>query len=93
MSVYRPRSKGAYTSPFFQYDFQLNGRRFHGSTGATTRREALEVEHQERAEAKSAGDDSTIEGGFARWWNEVGQHDADAHGTTFPRLEALQDTA
>lgn len=43
MSVYRPKGKR-----FWLYDFRLNGTRFHGSTGKTTKREAAAVEHQLR---------------------------------------------
>jgi integrase len=47
MSVYRdPRS------PFWQFDFQWRGHRFHGSTKATTRREAEVIERAEREKAK-----------------------------------------
>lgn len=92
MSVYRPRKKnGAYATPFFQFDFESGGRRFHGSTRATSRRAALEVERRQRLAAKSAGDYTTIAGAFGRFWTEVGQYGADAEGTTFPRLAVLQD--
>ena len=46
MSVYRPAGK-----PHFHYDFQFRGRRFHGSTGCTTRRAAEEFERRERHKA------------------------------------------
>lgn len=43
MSVYKdPRS------PFWEFDFQLGGHRFHSSTKCTTRREAEAVERSER---------------------------------------------
>lgn len=91
MSVYRPRKKdGGFASPFWHYDFQRGGRRFHGSTGKTTRREASEVEGRKKLAAKAAGDESTIAGAFGRFWLEVGQHDGDPD-TTFYRLERLQD--
>jgi integrase len=47
MSVY-PDAR----SPFWQYDFQYRGRRFFGSTGARSRREAERVEHAEREKAR-----------------------------------------
>lgn len=43
MSVYRPKGRR-----FWLYDFQLNGTRFHGSTGKTTKRDATAVEHELR---------------------------------------------
>jgi hypothetical protein len=46
MSVYKnPRS------PFWQYDFQIGSRRFHGSTKARTERDAEAVERVERERA------------------------------------------
>lgn len=50
MSVYKPKS-----SPYFHFDFVWKGRRFHGTTGAKTKREALRVEEAERAKARGGG--------------------------------------
>ncbi len=47
MSVYKPSG-----SPFYQYDFQMRGRRFHGSTKCKSRREAEAVERGDREGAK-----------------------------------------
>ena len=59
MSVYLPRDKvGRPKSRIYQYDFRLTpagerqSRRFYGSTGQRTRKEALEVEQTLRARAK-----------------------------------------
>ena len=46
MSVYKPKN-----STIYLYDFQHRGRRFHGSTGQKTKREAERVETRRRAEA------------------------------------------
>jgi len=46
MSVYKPKN-----STLYLYDFQHRGRRFHGSTGQKTKREAERVEARKRAEA------------------------------------------
>ncbi len=46
MSVYRPKN-----SPYWHYDFQLQGVRFHGSTGTTQKRSAEAIERQRRTEA------------------------------------------
>jgi len=46
MSVYKPQN-----SSIFLYDFQMRGRRFHGSTGQKTKRAAEQVENKVRAEA------------------------------------------
>lgn len=50
MSVYKPKN-----SPYFHFDFVWQGRRFHGSTGARTKREALRHEERERAKARNGG--------------------------------------
>lgn len=50
MSVYKPKN-----SPYFHFDFVWKGRRFHGSTGARTKREALRHEERERAKARNGG--------------------------------------
>lgn len=83
MSVFiRPDSKdGAYS-----YDFRLSGRRFSGSTGCTSRREARRVEEARRAEARlelaaekaQLGPNLTIEQACARYWKEKAAHRADA---------------
>ena len=39
MPVYKRKN-----TPFYVYDFQVNGRRFYGSTGAKSKREAERVE-------------------------------------------------
>jgi integrase len=64
------RRKG---SPFFWYSFNLNGRRFRGSTGKATKREAEEVERDQRALAKrSHGNrsDWALEAVLSAYWNE-----------------------
>ena len=40
-------------SPFWRFDFQINGHRFFGSTKATTKRQAEAVERAEREMAKA----------------------------------------
>lgn len=91
MSVYRPKDRnGRPKSPHWHYDFVLDGRRFSGSTGETTRAAAERVERLRREEAARPRDDTTIDGAFALWWEERGRHDSGAD-TTFARLERLQD--
>jgi integrase len=83
MSVYRHRN-----SPYWQFDFQLRGYRFSGSTEVPKRhakREAEAVETQERRAAERLVEEIRQSGrqpmtfGLAadRWWNEVGQHSAE----------------
>ncbi|WP_374939321.1 tyrosine-type recombinase/integrase [Mesorhizobium sp. NBSH29] len=80
----------------YSYDFQFRGRRFSGSTGKTSKREAQLVEKLRREEAKAAFDEEraafspeiTIEAAAARYWEEVGQHHRNA-ATTLWSLEWL----
>jgi integrase len=81
MSVYKPA-----VSPFYHYDFQWRGARFHGSTKRTDKREAQAVEKAERERVKhttapvtSAG--MTLDRAAGRYWHEAGQHEAGAENT------------
>jgi integrase len=81
MSVYRPKG-----SPFYHFDFQHRGHRFHGSTRQTERRAAEAVERAERERVKrqataKAGDGMTLDHAAGRYWQEVGQHQAGAENT------------
>ena len=83
MSVYRdPRS------PYWQFDFQIGGRRFHGSTKATSKRQAEQIERGERerakrlvAQARAATTSLRLDDVAGRYWQEVGQHHAGADNT------------
>lgn len=46
MSVFKKKG-----SPYYHYDFQFRGRRYHGSTGCRGKRDAEEVERRERQKA------------------------------------------
>src|SRR5687768_10792520 len=80
-------------TPFWWYDFTVNGRRFRGSTGRTGKREALGVEEARRAEAKTR---VPVEGRWrvstltGTYWAQRGQEHA-AHATTWYQLEKLND--
>jgi integrase len=84
VSVYKTKK-----SPFYQYDFQIRGRRFYGSTERTSRTEAEKFEGVERkkakdlvlAEAKSRSSLS-IDDVAVRLWDDVAQHDADDQATS-----------
>lgn len=77
MSVYKPNK-----SRFWQYDFVLKGRRFHGSTGQASRRAAEAVERQRRLEAATGALGSvanlTLNEAAGRYWAEVGVGRGDA---------------
>lgn len=76
MSLYKPGAK----SPFYQFDFWLNGERFSGSTRCRTKPEAREVERQIRAEKeaeqrarrRSGSDPLTMDLAAERFWVERG---------------------
>src|SRR5262249_57746103 len=85
VSVYKNRDG---RSPYFHFDFQVRGHRFHGSTKCTTRREAEKVEAAEREKAKrltaqlaAAKTSLRLDDVAERYWQEVGQHHAGADGT------------
>jgi hypothetical protein len=69
-------------SPFWRFDFQIDGYRFSGSTRIKNERDAQAFEDDEKAKAKSllatiASQNSkplTIGRACERWWNEHGQH-------------------
>lgn len=72
MSVYKPAK-----SRFWQYDFQYQGRRFHGSTGQETRRAAEDVERRKRRAAAlgelDAADIPTLQLAASAWWRDHAQ--------------------
>jgi integrase len=81
MSVYKPAG-----SPYYHFDFQWRGHRFHGSTKRTDRREAQAVEKAERERVKhtaapATGAGMTLDDAAGRYWHEVGQHHAGADDT------------
>jgi integrase len=75
-------------SPNWQYNFQIRGHRFFGSTKCTTRREAEAVERVEREKAKrrieqahAAKTSLRLDDVAGRYWQEIGQHHAGAENT------------
>jgi len=85
VSVYKNRDG---RSPYFHYDFQVRGHRFHGSTKQTTRREAEKVETAEReraklivAQAEQAQTSLKLDDVAGRYWQEHAQHFAGAANT------------
>ena len=76
MSLYR-RAR----SPYWHFDFYWRGHRFHGTTKATTKREAEKVEAAERERAKAlvaqieqARTSLRLQDIASRYWTEHGQH-------------------
>lgn len=95
MPVYKRKN-----TPFYVYDFQVNGRRFYGSTGAKSKREAERVEddlkRQAREQARKAAEAAeahengplTLDVAAGRYWQEIGQHHAGS-ADTWRDLERL----
>jgi integrase len=90
MSIYKHKA-----SPFWHFDFQVRGHRFHGSTGCRNRRQAEAVERSEREKSrqiiKQGNRDAaalTIDEAAGRYWNEVGQHHV-CRKETWTNLERL----
>lgn len=85
MSVYR---KGRY----WHYDFVFKGRRYYGSTGQDTKRNALTVERQRRLEVASGiGKDAgelTLDMAASRYWDEVASTKRD-HKTVERRIATM----
>ncbi|WAJ26269.1 tyrosine-type recombinase/integrase [Antarcticirhabdus aurantiaca] len=83
-------------SPFYQYDFQIDGRRFHGSTKAKNKKDADAVERELKAKAKADLEQEkktgsgpiTMRFAAGRYWTEVGEHHKQAKDT-FRELERL----
>lgn len=80
MSVYKSKA-----SPFYQYDFQISGLRFHGTTKARNKRDAEAVERQLKDQAKRDAEQFrktgnaplTIDTAVGRYWTEKAQYRAD----------------
>jgi len=94
MSVFRLKG-----SPFWHFDFQCQGYRFHGSTKTKNRREAEAVEREERdrakrevAASKAARTSLRLDDVCGRYWQEVGQHHAGENASnTYRELARLID--
>lgn len=62
---------------FWHFDFQIGGRRFHGSTGTENHEEAKAIEAQARVEAKAAPDLRgifTLAEAIGTYWADISQH-------------------
>jgi Site-specific recombinase XerD len=89
MSVYKTSK-----SRFYQYDFVIQGRRYHGSTGQTTRRAAEAYEDRQRraaAEGKlGEAAQLTLDEACGKWWVEVGQYRGESdRDREFKRMQRL----
>lgn len=76
MSVYKPKN-----SRHWHFDFQFKGRRFYGSTGCATKRDAERYESEQRRRAALGQDTKpgiTMDDACGTWWSDKGQHQASA---------------
>lgn len=77
MSIYRGKR-----SPYWQFDFEIGGYRFSGSTKLTDKHDAAAFEKNEKIKARlivqnierTNSAPLTIGHACKRWWNEHGQH-------------------
>lgn len=83
MSIYRDKR-----SPYYQFDFQVEGHRFHGSTKCTSRKDAERFESLERERAaklvkatKRSRSSLAIDDVADRLWNDTAQYDAEPKAT------------
>ncbi len=77
-------------SPYFQYDFQVKGQRFHGSTYCSTKRDAQTYIDNFRREVLlgSGKPDITLDRACLAYWEDKGKHEASS-GTTSYQLANL----
>ena len=88
MSVYKKKG-----SPYYHYDFQAFGRRYHGTTGLETKAEAKGFEKQKRKEAAAQAASGqrppmTLNTATTQFWAEVSQWEKTAD-TQLYQLENL----
>ncbi|RUP10313.1 tyrosine-type recombinase/integrase [Hyphomicrobium sp.] len=92
MSVFKTEK-----SPYYQYDFQLGGVRYNGSTKRTSLKEAraeeLRLKNEAREEhaqqKKLFNGPLTVQAAIGRYWTEVGQHHSGS-ADTLRDLKRLQ---
>lgn len=80
-------------SPYWHYDFQIEGRRFHGSTGTTSKEEAKNIEAAERRKAVTSikfpeQADMRLRDATGRYYQEHGKHKKSA-ADIFQKLACL----
>ena len=81
MSVYKPKN-----SPYWHFDFQFKGVRFHGSTGTTSKAAARQIEARERTRAASGRrqrQPMTLDTAAGRYFLEKAQHQPSSATTRY----------
>lgn len=73
-------------SPYFQYDFQVKGQRFHGSTGCETKRDAQSFIDNLRREiilGHGRRPDISLDDACQSYWEDKAQHQASRATTEY----------
>lgn len=81
MTIYRPKGK-----PFYHYDFQMKGNRYHGSTHCVSKRDAERYERDLRTEIASGRREKptiTLDLGAGLYWDDKGQFEANGATTEY----------
>lgn len=81
MSVFKVRN-----SPYYQFDFQIKGHRFYGSTEERDERKAKDIEKSKKAEARRIVEHAiatgrrplTMQTACDRWWDQYGSRGNDS---------------
>lgn len=86
MSVYKSKN-----SPFWQYDFQINGRRFHGSTGQVSKAAAKNVEARKRREMAEGPkrQSLTVDEMMGEYWRHKAERQKTAATTRYQMLNLI----
>ena len=90
MSVYKPKGK-----PHYHFDFQIKGVRFYGSTGASRKASALQIEAGERDRAASGGgrrrrQPMTLNAATDRYFVEKAEHQPSARVTDYQLANLIE---
>lgn len=90
MSIYKPKGK-----PYYLYDFVIEGRRFHGSTGTTDHEQAKAIEAAERYAVKqhqhfNIKPEMILDIAAGRFWEESGQYDSASKTTEYQSENLLR---
>lgn len=89
MSIYKPKN-----SPHYHFDFQMRNRRFFGSTGCTSKRDAEKYEAIQKRKAalgETESEDITVDQAFGTWWNLKGKHEGNS-ATVKGQIKRLSDS-
>lgn len=88
MSIYRPK-----TSPYYHFDYQFRGVRYHGSTNCVSKRDAEQFERDHRREAASGRKEKpsiTLDEGAGVYWQDRGQFEKNASTTEYQIANVLR---